>query len=192
MPNVNRTRSGTVLTHEIEEALADEAEAGSGYDLGAAPTHAHRTPLSRPGRFPPSRPPRSAGAVRRPTPTGQGGAPERERRRQGRPPPIPGILTAPVGRRSHRTLYRHPAGGALPNVRTCQKSMVNCDCLGVVPEGSQPRRGAVRRLGEAAAGGPETQSTSPWAEANHDYALPNPRCLNDEGHPRGRSPAPFP
>ena len=34
MASVNRTKSGTILTHEIEEALADEAEAG--YDLGAA------------------------------------------------------------------------------------------------------------------------------------------------------------
>lgn len=42
MASVNRTNSGTVLSHEIEEALADEAE--SGYDLSAA----RRTPTGRP------------------------------------------------------------------------------------------------------------------------------------------------
>lgn len=46
MASVKRTKSGTVLTHEIEEALADEAEAG--YDLGAArPTPTGRPSLGR-------------------------------------------------------------------------------------------------------------------------------------------------
>jgi hypothetical protein len=46
MASVKRTKSGTVLTHEVEEALADEAEAG--YDLGAArPTPTGRPSLSR-------------------------------------------------------------------------------------------------------------------------------------------------
>ena len=34
MASVNRTKSGTIVTDEIEEALADEAEAG--YDPGSA------------------------------------------------------------------------------------------------------------------------------------------------------------
>lgn len=42
MASVNRTKSGTVFTDEIEEALADEADAG--YDLGAA----RSTPTGRP------------------------------------------------------------------------------------------------------------------------------------------------
>lgn len=46
MASVNRTKSGTVLTHEIEDALAEEAEAG--YDLGAArPTPTGRPSLDR-------------------------------------------------------------------------------------------------------------------------------------------------